>query len=432
MEILTPVSRDNYRCIKSIAQSSYWRQKKPINARTREILHQLYRRLHASRAAATHSIRHASVSSEPIDVVSNEWFTYIPQPIQREIATMKHHYTHTFSMHERTIRVRFLLKRPSLAFRREAMRKMGQWLNYVLPNAPKRCAQTIDLYLIPTGQTKRLPSKVNTLFSGGTHTEHPAVLSEIHANTAFTTACPNNCEMFIYRQEDWFKVFIHETFHALGLDFAEMNVSKSNADIRAAFPAVDRNTDVRLYESYSEMWAEIINVLLLCGAPKAPHTLKHKKIQSLRLRHHSMSGFRSVAELLHYEQIYSLYQAHKVLRHYRLRYSDLFSQKPGKVYREKTNTFSYFIAKSILMWHLDEFIEWCVSHNERTNDQGISLRFDKTQVSSYVELVNHLAKTSSYQTVMGEMESNTGAQIDSCNTVLPDTLRMCLLEGRNT
>ena len=51
------------------------------------------------------------------------------------------------------------------------------------------------------------------------------IIDQIHVNTGFTTTCPVDSEIVIFREEEWFKVFIHETFHNFALDFSDMNNS---------------------------------------------------------------------------------------------------------------------------------------------------------------------------------------------------------------
>jgi hypothetical protein len=418
---LTPESRDNYLCIKKLDQSSHLKGLY-LSEISHKALHHLYSNLHRKWDSTPMSWQILPSKSDSLDFMSNKWFSYIPKQIQREIHTMNHHYTYTCNIQSRAIRVQFILNAPSLKFRQNALIKIVKWLHYVLPSASSQCAKTLDIYLIMTQHKKWLPTKENW---------DSALLSEIHANTAFTTSCSENCEIFVYRQEDWFKVLIHETFHALGLDFSHLDVSKSNADIVSTFPAIERNTDIRLYETYSEMWAEIINVLFLCG----PHRLTSSRIPTRKNYRRSIKradikgGFKSVTTLLQYERIYSVYQANKVLRHYGLTYADLFSKKNGS-YREKTNAFSYFIIKSICMWNLDEFVKWCVSHNG--NQDGIlSLQFNTNNVDKYVELVNHLAKAQSYKEAITEMEDTSSSTLDLCSRPMSRTLRMCLFEGKH-
>jgi hypothetical protein len=108
--------------------------------------------------------------------------------------------------------------------------------------------QNLTIYIYLTQEKKRLPNDPN------------AVLGRENANTAFTTSCTSDTEIHLYREEEWFKVFIHETIHSYGLDFSTMNNSSANAQIRKIFGV---SSDVRLYESYTEYWAEIVHMCFL-------------------------------------------------------------------------------------------------------------------------------------------------------------------------
>ena len=46
------------------------------------------------------------------------------------------------------------------------------------------------------------------------------VLDVEHVNSAVTTSCTTSGSLVIYREEEWFKVLIHELFHVMGLDFS--------------------------------------------------------------------------------------------------------------------------------------------------------------------------------------------------------------------
>ena len=49
-------------------------------------------------------------------------------------------------------------------------------------------------------------------------------LNKINCNTAMTYSCQTNIEIVIYRNEEYFKVLIHELFHALCLDFSSFSM----------------------------------------------------------------------------------------------------------------------------------------------------------------------------------------------------------------
>jgi hypothetical protein len=44
-------------------------------------------------------------------------------------------------------------------------------------------------------------------------------------------------------------------------------------------------------------------------------------------------------------------------------------------YREGSNVFSYFVLKTIFIYHYNEFLEWCIKNN------GDSFRIQKTDAS---------------------------------------------------
>ena len=46
------------------------------------------------------------------------------------------------------------------------------------------------------------------------------VIDVMNVNSGLSDVCQRDSEIIIYRKEEWFKVFIHETFHSLGLDFS--------------------------------------------------------------------------------------------------------------------------------------------------------------------------------------------------------------------
>ena len=73
--------------------------------------------------------------------------------------------------------------------------------------ASSECVSKINIVIYLTPFKKVLPD--NSI----------AILDVENANSAVTLACHNPGEIIIYRKEEWFKVFIHETFHSFGLDF---------------------------------------------------------------------------------------------------------------------------------------------------------------------------------------------------------------------
>jgi hypothetical protein len=182
-----------------------------------------------------------------------------------------------------------------------------------------------------------------------------------HVNTAFTTSCASNTEITLFRKEEWFKVFIHESFHNLGLDFSHCvePTAAANAKILAAFPI---NSDIKFYESYCEMWAEILNIMIRA-------IIKHPRTSTENMIGH-------IERDLQYERVYSLFQMAKLMNHFGINYSDLYQASPKRnQYREKTAAFSYFVIKSLLMYNVDAFMEWCLTNNSVSKNDSILASF---------------------------------------------------------
>ncbi len=174
------------------------------------------------------------------------------------------------------------------------------------------------------------------------------ILDEINVNTAFTTTCPKDSEIVIFRKEEWFKVFIHETFHNFALDFSDMN---NNNVHRCVLDIFKVNSNVNLYESYTEFWAEIMNALF-CSF----YSLKDKK---------NTDEFISNAVIfIDFEITYSFFQLIKTMEFMGLTYKDLYSISERSrvlrenLYKEKTNVLSYYVIKTVLMNNYQGFLNW--------------------------------------------------------------------------
>jgi len=169
-------------------------------------------------------------------------------------------------------------------------------------------------------------------------------IGELNVNTGYTFSCKRANEIYVYRSEEWFKVLIHETFHSFHMDFSSMEKNGDDAILRL-FPGL--HLDLRLYESYTEMWAEII------------HTMFHGVSPKMGIRGLTDAFKRNILK----ERRYSLSTAHSVLHHYGLSYRNIVEGGNMRAYKEDTCAFAYYIVKSCWMFHVDRFIDWCAVHN---------------------------------------------------------------------
>jgi len=252
---------------------------------------------------------------------------------------------YNFSLFNRNIKLFFIIEEDNVEIKINEYNKhvdaIIMWLYIINEYASKQCASNLIVYFYFTSLEKKLPhSNVN-------------ILDENNVNTAFTTTCPKDSEIVVYRKEEWFKVFIHESFHNFALDFSDMNNIECKNRILNIFPV---QSEVNLYESYTEFWAEIINALFCSFI-----ALKNK---------HNVEEFLSNSEFyINIERGYSFFQLVKTLHFMGLQYSDLYSKTEhskinrNNLYKEKTNVLSYYIIKTILINNYPSFLQWCKIHN---------------------------------------------------------------------
>jgi hypothetical protein len=306
-----------------------------------------------------------------------------PEPIRKHIdETALSEICYTFSLFERNIQLYFITEEPETHIHLPTYHKyvdsVVMWLCILNEYASKRCSLNFTVYFYFTSLEKRLPNA------------NIEILNENHVNTAFTSTCPRNSEIIIFRKEEWFKVFMHETFHNFALDFSDMNTRLCHQEILSLFPV---NSEVNLYEAYTEFWAEVMNACF-CSF----FTLKNKE-DFQTFRYH----FDYYIDL---ERKYSFFQMVKILDFMGLRYKDLYSTTTqssilrSTLYKERTNVLSYYIIKTILLQHYPLFLEWCTINNLSL------LQFKKTQTNldAFCEFISKFYKSRSMLQEVKEME----------------------------
>jgi hypothetical protein len=283
-----------------------------------------------------------------MDITKPKNFNYnsFPQAIREHIDELSlSEITYHFSLFNRDCKVIFIVEDPNVELKIKIYNKfidsIVMWLYILNLYSSKQCANSIIIYFYFTSLEKQLP-KTNIY-----------ILDEQHVNTAFTTTCPKNSEIVIFRHEEWFKVFIHETFHNFGLDFSDMNNNECHHFLLNIFKV---KSDVNVYEAYTEFWGEIINCLF-CSF----HMLKDKNNEK---------EFLSNAEFfINFERSYNFFQLVKILNFMGLRYQDLYLNNPQSeilrktLYKENTNILSYYVIKTVLLNNYPDFLLWCEKNN---------------------------------------------------------------------
>ena len=287
-------------------------------------------------------------------------------------------------------------------------RKMYVWLFVACKFANSICSPQLDIYVYLTDSVKKIPDV------------QYVSINENHANTAFTMACPvNTNEIYIFRSEEWFKVFIHETFHSLGLDFATMPEESTEDKMFSIFPV---KCNLRFYEAYTEFWAEIINVIFI-----SVNTIECKNTTDIDIK----QVITKIEQHIHNEQVFSLFQCVKVLNHYGIKYRELYENTKQSQYirtmryKEETQVFSYHILKSILIYYYSEFMEWCCIHN------NMSIQFTNTQtnINDFIKFIKNRYNSEEYSKTIHIFEEMFSKNYKKhAEKVEFETLRMSITE----
>ena len=280
------------------------------------------------------------------------------------------------------------------------------WAYMAILYAPSHCAQKLKVFCFLTPFKKSLPKNQYD------------ILSPTHCNSAVTTSCIKDGEICIYREEEFLKVFIHESFHIFGLDFSNLPTTKINKTIKKIFPI---RSEFNLFEAYSETWASILNALF-CA-------------YSFMDEDETIDDFILYADIcVQCEQMFSLFQCGKVLDFMGIEYPNLYKKDQISynvrkyLYRENTSVFAYYIIRSITMFNLYKFLNWCKQNNTHLYNFKKSIqnvdKFGEFITTNYCndDFINKLKTLNEFKL---KIEAK---QVYPQNRILANTLRMSLCE----
>lgn len=194
----------------------------------------------------------------------------------------------------------------------DCVRRIVQYLTFILPlsYANGTHVSSLTCYLYLTNHKKILPSS-------------PRPLGPKEINSAVTA--PSGPTIVVFRKEEFFKVFIHELFHALGFDFSNMSPTNiTRIDNQTGVSAIVPN-EHKTYETYCETFAVLIHTLFVNAT------------------------FEKAMDLLLHEQFFSALQCAKVLPFVDNRFT------------HKTSVGAYHVLKFALLLNLNAFIDMQVN-----------------------------------------------------------------------
>ena len=228
---------------------------------------------------------------------------------------------------------------------------MLTWLIICSKISDKGCISkkkmTIDIFLSPF--KKELPSNDIDL------------LEPFNINTGFATRCGGDKNgVVIYRKEEWFKVFLHETMHYFAFD--ENLDNDELIDEISDFFLLKKK--IKVYEAYCEFWSRIMNsvfiAFMLCNGNDNGNNNSNDNSNDYFLK--------KCYELLEYERTFSSFQSAKMINRHNICYNSIKDKKSNPninnfLYKEKTNVFAYYIITNILMNNYEKYVNYCLDNN---------------------------------------------------------------------
>jgi hypothetical protein len=330
--------------------------------------------------------------------------SFLPESIKKNIEmNTLIQFIYNTKLNKRNINFHFLAQDASISHKLDTyVNFMLMWIHVLNTYGENNCSDVLDIFIFLTDAEKKLPNN------------NIQILDKENVNTGFTTMCGPSSEIVIYRKEEWFKVFIHETIHNFGFDFSMANNSEIHKKIYDLFPI---NSDFKLFESYCEAWARIINACI-CS-----YSILNNK--------NNMDTFILYCDfLLQIERVFSLYQTNKILEYNGINYENLYKNdhisevSRKNLYKEHTSVFSYYIITSILLNDYGKFLKWC-----KNNNFGM-IKFNKTPrtLNSFFNFIKNSYKSETYVETLKCIKRINKKNHFENDVILKKSLRMTILE----
>ena len=251
------------------------------------------------------------------------------------------------------------------------------------------CSATLNIFIYMTKFKKLFP------------VARGQALEAEHANTGLTYHCARNNDLVVYRKQEWFKVLIHELFHAFGLSFIESDMPPG---VDAAMQAMLKKTyaiatPVRVYETYCEIWARVLNVCFACFSPNDESKFSgggdSNPILNLKLNAFS----ECVMDGLHRDAQFALQQFAQIMRYMDIPYSVMCNPTKdnraivAEKYHENTNVFAYYVMTCALLNSPDTFLVWCYKNNPTSAAKPraniMQFRTIPANFNGFMEMLHH-------------------------------------------
>jgi hypothetical protein len=227
--------------------------------------------------------------------------------------------------------------------------------------------------------------------------------------------------------------------------------------------------DVKLFESYCEIWARIMNVFFetyfeintnkkfssrttrrnfLDKLYETPKSLKYYGqrsqnrdntgtgrtlgggVETPRIKNKHEVFLKKFYESIQNEVIFSVFQCIKILNYMGLDY-DIISNSSeanyitvNKLYKEETNVFAYYIIVAILIANFNSFILWCIDNNTNL----FNFQKNEKSIDNFITFIHTNYKNNDFLRLIVAIENKLETQYKN-GDVLLSTMRMTVIGG---
>jgi len=385
------LTKESEKLIKTILDNNFFNLSKKSNEKTEKIKKIIFDDIKTSylftnKLLLSTRLNPTIMKEKPNVMVHSK---YVPNKIKKDITNFyKWNLIYTIKIQDKVLKIIFGLKTESFnkVFYDNKVKHIIALVKFYLLYVKNNTIKKITLHLYLTPYKKMLPR--NSM----------EILSPEHCNSALTYPCSENVVIFIFRNEEWFKVLGHEIMHAFCLDFSMFELNMIQGKMSALFPI---KSDFLISETYAEFWGNYIN----CGFISYNQFGIENNFSDYKLHFNILYSF---------EKYFGFIQCVKILNHMQLTYEQLLDTEINKnaniLYKENTNVFCYYILKIIFYFFDKDFLLLCYKNNDNIihfdmTKQNIVriLNFIKSNYNSN-ELINTVKKM---EETVNNIKSNT-------------------------
>ena len=263
--------------------------------------------------------------------------------------------------------------------------------------------ERLELYIFLTDFRKQLPVSKNI------------TIGPVNVNSGSTRPCQPTTKITIFRQEEFMKLVIHESIHALGIEIPYRYNNYYSEKLDEIF-AIE--STYNLNETYTEMWALIVNCLMVV-------------LQSDKINNDRKTIQKLITNCLHIETNYSRIQVIKILDFLSLSLKDLAEKSKITNFKEDTHVFAYYILKYLLLENLGGFLDLC-GDNEKdilNFSHGLSDNAKREKLEKIIKLIQSLIKDKDFLDKFARDEKYLlSPRCPFFKGIITKTLRMTALE----